>query len=361
MLALDFAAMLGLPEPWVAWGALEALVAAIAAVVLERVLAVGGERPAREGLGRALTFGLLAATAVLLLVRVATVVGPGIPRLRALAGLAPVVVLALGVAAGDRTTRAFRERVREAAAVALAFVLVAPALACAAFAVTLLLPSTASARGVGGAALAVGAGLLVVRVARLPAELALVVGVLVGARAPLVQTLAFPGVGARLRRWERASHRLAAHGGDRSHRVAIALASPEPTFVIDWLRPAVQLVVDRSAVLRVAPAMPAPELVEALAASPEGVLAARELHPYLVGAVDVHAAQRALELRGAGAAALLRDDESQEILGVLYALRTERDPLTATEARVFRRLSEVVAASIVSGSEPAIAARLKSV
>ncbi len=359
MLSLDLASLVGMPEPWASQGVVEALLAVLAVFVLLRAAARGGERPARDGFARGAAFVLFAAAGTLLLVRAGSVVLPGNPRVRALAPLLSPLVLASQLTRGERTTRALRERVREAVIVALAFAIVAPALALAPFVVLLEGAALVIPSGSGGVALAFAGALALARATRMAPELTLAGGVALGSQLAWLRTLGFPGLGARLRRWEDAWRRLAERGGERSHRVAVALASPAASFVIDWLRPSVQLVVDRSGALRVAPAMPAPELVEALLAAPEGVLAARELHPYLVGAADVHGALRSLELRNAAAAALLRDDESKEIVGVLYALGPDRDALTETEARALRRLADVVAASIGAGSEPVIAARLK--
>ncbi len=360
-MSLDLAGLLGLPASWAEQGVVELALAIAGALALLRAAARGGERPAREGLVRVVVFVVLAGAGAALLVRVAALVLPGDARVRALASMLAVFALAEHLVRGERTTRAFRELLRDTMLIALAGVLVAPSLALVAWIVAVEVVPPQRPSGVGAFALALASTLLLVRGMRVPSELAVALGVFVGVRAKGVRTLGFAGFGARLRRWRKASRRLAELGAERSHRVAVALAAPEPGFVIDWLRPAVQLVVDRSGVLRMAPAMPAPELVEALAAAPEGVVAARELHPYLVGAADVHAALRALELRGAAAAALLRDEESEEIVGVLYARGVERAALTETEARALRRLADVVAASIGAGSEPAIAARLKGV
>ena len=358
--AIDLAAMIGMPEPWARMGLLEAAFAALSTLVLFREAARGGERPPRFGAAKGVALAMGSGAGALLLVRASEVVAAGHPHARGVASLAPVLVFASQVAAGERASRAFRERLRNAACWSIAAAILVPAIALGPFVVVLVMPSL-EVGGSGGVAIAFACVLAMTRLAKVPPEGALAVGALLGSRLAWVRSLGAPGGGARLRGWEDAWNRLAALGGERSHRVAVALTSPNTSFVLDWLRPPSQLVIDRSGVMRLAPAMPAPELADALAKAPHGVLSARELHPYVVGSADVHAALRALELREASAAALLRDHESKELVGILYAIRCERSALTETEARALRRLADLVAASIVDGSEPAIAARLKGV
>jgi hypothetical protein len=275
----------------------------------------------------------------------------------------PLAVVAAGLVRSSRASRPSRGLLREASLWCLgaAAVRSSPddAAPFAVFAIAALegfeaLPRGAALPGVLLAVLLRGA-----RAGALPVDAALVAAAVIGLAARAIGTAAFPAFGARLRLLERAKGRLMRHEGVHTHRVALALAEPSARFGVDWHRPPVQLVVERIGVLRAIPALPAPELVQALVAAPMEVVAFDEVHPYTVGAADVHAAQRSLEVRGAAAAVLLRDAESKEITGVLYVLGGTGAPLAEDEAQALHDVGRAVSASIGAGTEPAIAARLR--
>lgn len=351
-----------IPEAWSSFGALEAAAAFLGVYSVLVASANGGHHPAQRGSFRSLSIPALGAIASALLVHAQVVVGAG-RDVRLLATLAPPLLVAWVAGSTSRATRAFRHELREAIFLALALAVVARAgsefVPVAGFAFVL---------GGYGAALPAGAGLFVLVCAccmRLangfvvtPAAV-VAVSVVLGAAQNALRSFAHPRFGVRFRSISNAVERLARRGSRRTHRVGVALADARGTsFLIDWHRPATQLVVDRIGVLRRASALPAPELVAALEAAPDEVLAADDLHPYVVGAADVQGASRCLAVRGACAAALLREDESGEVCGVLYVVDGPRDPLDAQEAEALRRLADVVSASITQGSEPAIAARM---
>lgn len=353
-----------IPEAFREAGGLPALAAMIAVVAAEQHVRVEGERPATRGASRMLVLAVAVTLATLALRRVVAIVAPGAAALWLPFEALPCAAIAAGLARSPRVSRALRDRLREAPLWCLAAALAigtpdAPApfvlLAFATLGGVEALP-----RGASVPALALA---LLVRASRahaLPGDVVIVLAPLLGGMSRALGTAAFPALGARLRLLERARRRFAHHEGVHTHRVALALAEPTTRFVLDWHRPAVQLVVDRVGMLRVAPPLPAPELEAALAAAPAEVLAAAEVHPYLVGAIDVQAAQRSLAVREAGAAVLVRDAESGEIAGVLYVVEGTRAPLAAEEVRLLVALSRAVAASIGAGTEPAIAARMRA-
>ncbi len=350
-----------LPPQAAALGGLPAAVAALTAVSLEREVR-RAERPMTTGPSRAIAAAALVALGVVALRRLVLVVVPELPR-ACLPGfdLLLVVACAAALARSPRAARVSRGRTREAALWGVAAAVagvgeVAPlaVMALAARGGGSLLP-----RGAAAPAAVLAALLRSARASLVPLDAAVLAASVVGLFVRSLGTVAFPAFGARLRLLERARSRLARHEGVHTHRVALSLAEAAPRFLVDWHRPPVQLFVERIGVMRATSALPAPELVEALEVAPDEVLAFDEVHPYTVGAVDVHGAQRSLEARGATAAALLRDAESREVAGVLYVLGGTGAPLAPEEAAAFGDVARAVSAALGAGTEPAIAARLR--
>lgn len=324
----------------------------------------GGCKPDRRFGGSATALACLASLAGTLgLLRGADSLLAGSRGARAAAILIFPAVAILACAASSRATRPFRAALREAIFVMLAVALVArpgqetTALAAGAFVVRTWESAWFGSYGVF--VLAATAVLCMAGLGVAPAAMWVALALALGVCSGPIRSVVHPGFGARMRLLRRVLARLSGPGGAQMNRVGAALAVADGgAFALDWHRPAAQLLVDRVGVLRVAPEIPAVDLVAALVAAPGEVLAADDVHPYLLGAIDVQAVQRSLAVRGACAAALLREDESREICGVLYLLSGPRARLDAEEARSFRELADAVSASIGAGTEPAIAARL---
>jgi len=350
-------------EPWSPYGVVEAAFAGLGVFAVVEAARTGGHRPAAASSARGVWFGVASAVATAGVARSEALFGVRGHDVRAVTALLAPFAAAYLSAASPRATRDHRHALREACAATLALAPLsergAEFVPLAGLGFVLAGYAGEWSSGLGLFAVMV-AGCTRVAMAHaidpvLLSSLALALGL---AEKP-IRTLAHPGFGARFRALRDAGAGLALRGGRRTHRVGVALADIQSFgFSIDWHRPAAQLIVERLGVLRRAPALPATELVGALEGAPDEVASADDLHPYVVGSADVQGASRALAVRGACVAALLRDHESHEVCGVLYVLGSARAPLDRDEARELRRLADAVSASVAEGSEPAIAAHL---
>jgi hypothetical protein len=350
-------------EPWKPYGVVEATFAGLGVFAVVDAARNGGHRPAAPSSARGVWIGAASAVATAGVARLESLFDARGHDVRALTSLLAPFVAAYVSAASPRATRDYRHALREACTATLALALVsqrgAEFVPLAGLGFVLAGYAGEWSSGLGLFAVMV-AGCTRVALARavdpvVVSSLALALGL---AERPL-RSLAHAGFGARFRALRDAAAGLALRGARRTHRVGVALADVQSFgFSIDWHRPASQLIVERLGVLRRIPALPAPELVGALEGAPDEVASADDLHPYVVGSADVQGAARALAVRGACVAALLRDHESHEVCGVLYLLGSARAPLDRDEALELRRLADAVSASVAEGSEPAIAAHL---